>query len=327
MIWQTPAVLVLLVLLLPFWLLLRRIAGSSAGQPVADSRQLEQLPETLKSRAARLLFYWPLPVGALLIVALARPQMVSRETVVQAKAVDIVVALDLSSSMQAEDVRGESRLNAAKQALYSFIDKRVGDRIGLVAFAARAYQAAPLTLDHAWLKTAVTLLDTGAVEDGTAIGDAVLAGLRQLQGSKTGSRAMIMLTDGRSNTGFAPDRAASAAAAIGVKLHLVGIGSKGSALFPVADPLGGVTYRKLQADLDESTLKQLAAVSGGSYFKADGQGGLSAVLAEIDRLEKQPVEKKLFFHTKELFHLPLLAALVLLAAVYFLQHTLLRRGG
>lgn len=326
MTWHSPGFLALLLLLLPLWLFLRRNVQSSVCYTVADSRLLHNLPETLISRAARLLVYWQLPVAALLTVALARPQLVIRESTVQTRGADIVVALDLSSSMLAEDANGKNRLNAAKEALGSFIVKRSGDRIGLVVFAARAYQAAPLTFDHEWLQSAVKRLDIGTVEDGTAIGDAVLIGLRLLQNSKDNSRAMIVLTDGRSNTGATPYKAAAAAAALGVKLHFIGIGSKGSALFPVADPLGGVTYRSLKADLDEVMLKQLAAVSGGSYFKAGDQAGLTAVLSEIDRLEKQPVERKFFFQTSELFHLPMLAALFIMAAVLLL-HSTFRMGG
>ena len=329
MTFHTPYFLLLLPLLFPVWWYLRRRDKSEPVCLVADSAQVASLPVTFKVSAERLLRYWPLPVMGLLIVSLARPQMVRREETTRVRAADIMVVLDISSSMLAIDsvggASGKSRLKAAKEVLDTFVGTRSGDRIGLIAFAARAYQAAPLTLDHIWLKRAFDHLEVGAIEDGTAIGDGVTAALKRLQKSRNNSRAVILITDGRNNTGVSPLEAASAAAALGIKVHAIGIGSRGKALFPVADPLGGVMYRSLEADLDEAALKSVAAATGGAYFRADDQEGLYKVLGEISRLEKQPVEQKLIVMSSDIYQHPLLISLLLYVAAGMLQLTALRR--
>lgn len=324
-----PLVLALLPLLVPLGLILRRNLAHSFAHPVADGSLLPLLPETFRSRAARQLTYLRLPLLALLVIAMARPQAVSRETTVQTKAVDLAIALDLSTSMLAEDApqggERKSRATAAKEVLGDFLSRRSGDRIGLIVFAARPYPAAPLTRDHAWLQSAVERLRAGNVEDGTAIGDGLLAALNRLRNSPARSRAVILITDGRNNGGTPPDRAAAAAAALGIRVHTIGIGSRGTALFPVQDPLGGIIYRQVQADLDEAALRVIAATTGGSYFKADDQKGLARVFKEIDRLEKRPVEEKIYFSTRELFPFCLLGALALMLIDQMLRCTLLRR--
>jgi Ca-activated chloride channel family protein len=324
-----PLLLGLFFLLIPVLLLLRRQTGGEQSFPCADGNQIRQLPVTFRARTAGLLPWLRLPVLALLIIAMARPQALTRETSVKTKAVDLMVALDLSTSMLAEDSLSsgghKNRLTAAKEVLTDFLRKRPGDRIGLVAFAARPYAAAPLTLDHDWLKGAVDRLQVGDVEDGTAVGDGLLAALNRLRDKAAGSRAVILITDGRSNCGTPPAQAAAAAAALGVRVHTVGIGTIGTAVFPTEDPLGGISYRKVQADLDEATLRLIADTTGGRYFRADDQRGLALVLGEIDRLEKRPVEQKLFFSYRELFTFFVLAGLMLFLAGQLLGLTLLRR--
>lgn len=324
-----PYILLLLSVLLPLAIIQRRQTVLAPSLAVADGSQVMPLPETARSRMARLLPWLRLAVPALLIVALARPQTVTKETAVLTKAADLMIALDLSTSMLAEDSKqggsGKNRLMAAKDVLTDFLGKRTGDRIGLIAFAARPYPAAPLTQDHAWLKKAVERLRIGAVEDGTALGDGLLAALDRLRSSPAGSRAVILITDGRNNSGTSPDQAAAAAAALGIRVHTVGIGSAGTAFFPAEDPFGGVSYRQIQADLDESTLRMIAATTGGSYMKADDQPALERVFQAIDQLEKRPVEQKLFFSHRELFPYFAVAALVLFLAGHLLGMTLLRR--
>lgn len=333
---QDPHLLTLLVLLLPLAFLIRRRERRLASFPFAGAASVAALPDTLRCRLARMLPYLRLPVLALLIVALARPQAVQRETVLPSRGVDLVVALDLSSSMLAQELStappgagpqlGESRLAMAKGVLREFIKGRGTDRIGLVAFAARPYPAAPLTLDHRWLQGAIERLETGAIEDGTALGDAIMAALNRLRDKPAQSRAVILITDGRSNTGStSPALAAAAAKALGIRVHAIGIGSVGKAVIPVASPLGGTLLRQLDADLDEKTLGHIAAVTGGSYCRADGREVLARVFQQIDRLEKSPLREKAFFSYRELYPFPLLAALVLLWTGALLRQTLLRR--
>ena len=324
-----PLFLTLLIALIPLAIQLQRRTVRTYSIPIADGSQLLHFPETFRSRAARLLPLLWLPVLALLIVSLARPQMVIRETTVLTKAIDLMIALDLSTSMLAEDsTRGgtrKNRLAVAKEVVADFLQKRSGDRIGLIAFAARPYPAAPLTLDHIWLKGAVERLQVGLIEDGTAVGDGLLAALNRLRDKPAGSRAVILITDGRNNTGTAPDQAAAAAAALGIRVHTVGIGSTAMALFPTEDPLGGVSYRHIEADLDEQTLRMIAATTGGSYFRADRQHDLERVFTEIDRLEKRPVEEKIFFSYQELFPYFAVTGLLLSVSSSLLNLSLLRR--
>lgn len=325
-----PAILLLLPFLLPLALLMRHREGRRPAFPFPGSVGMEALPDTLRSRLARLLPYLRLLVLALAITALARPQAVERETKVRSQGIDLVVALDLSTSMLAEELRDkgqrENRLAMAKGVLRDFVRGRGNDRIGLVAFAARPYPAAPLTLDHDWLRTAIDRLDAGAIEDGTALGDAILAALNRLRGKPANSRAVILITDGRSNAGTtSPGLASAAAKALGIRVYTIGIGSRGPAAIPVASPLGGTLYRQVDADLDEIALRGIAAATGGSYFRADDRGVLTRVFKEIERLEKRPIEEKVFFSFRELYPPLLLAALAMLLLELSLRNTWLRR--
>lgn len=333
-----PQLLWLLLLLIPWALLLRRRARRAPALAVADAGQIAALPDTWRVRLRRQLPWLRLLILALAVIALARPQTVERETMARSEGVDLVVALDLSTSMLAEDLRGgeparhqagENRLDMAKAVLADFIRGRPADRIGLVAFAARPYPAAPLTLDHAWLREAVARLESGAIEDGTALGDAILTALNRLRGKpgaeRARSQAVILVTDGRSNAGdTTPQLAAAAARTLGIRVHAIGIGSRGAAVIPVDDPLGGTVYRQVRADLDEGVLREIATITGGGYFRADDAAGLAAVFREIDRLEKRPIEAKVHFAYGELFPRLLLAMLALLAAELTLRATLLR---
>lgn len=336
---QDPQLLWLLLLLIP-WVLLRRARTRRAPTlHLTDGAHLAALPDTLRARCARGLPYLRVLVLALAILALARPQVVERETKVRSEAVDLVVALDLSTSMLAEErqegAQRKNRLAMAKTVLADFIRGRSGDRIALVAFAARPYPAAPLTLDHDWLQAVVARLGTGTIEDGTALGDALLAALNRLRAqrgdsgtpTRAGSQAVILVTDGRSNAGAVPpQRAAAAAKALGIRVHTLGIGSRGRAVIPIEDPLGGVIYRPVQADLDEAVLREIAAVTGGAYFRADDPQGLAQVFREIDRLEKRPIERTVHLSHAEYFSPLLLFALTLLALEIALGATLLRTG-
>lgn len=335
---QDPQFLLLLLLLLPWMLLrLRRERGMPVHR-IADGARVASLPDTPRARSARYLPFLRLLILVLAILALARPQVMERETRVRSEGVDLVVALDLSTSMLAEGTQGseprKNRLTMAKEVLAEFVRGRSGDRIGLIAFAARPYPAAPLTLDHEWLQAAVARLETGAIEDGTALGDAILAALNRLWDAsgnslddrRMKSRAVILITDGRGNAGtVSPRMAASAARTLGVRVHAIGIGSRGPAVIPVEDPLGGILYRRVEADLDETVLREIAAATGGGYFRADDRDVLARVFREIDRIEKRPMEEKVFFSYRELFSPLLLGVLLLGMAELTLRTTLLRK--
>lgn len=325
-----PAILLLLLLLWPLAILLHLRERRRPAFPVSGSVRPSALPDTLRTRFARLLPFIRLPVLALAVIALARPQAVERETKVRSEGVDLVVALDLSTSMLAEDSggkgKGKNRLAMAREVLGNFIRERHGDRLGLVAFAARPYPAAPLTLDHDWLLKTIDRLDAGSIEDGTALGDAILAAMNRLRDRPAKSRAIIIVTDGRNNAGASSTQlAASAARTLGIRVHAVGIGSRGPAVIPVESPLGGTVYRQVDADMDEATLREIAAITGGSYFRADDPAALARVFRVLDRLEKRPAEEKVFFTFRELYPPFLLAALALLLLEWSLRHAWLRR--
>ncbi len=334
-----PQLLLLLLLLPPWvWLIARR-ARRAAALHLPDGAQIEALPDTLRSRLARFLPVLRVLLVALAITALARPQVIERETKVRSEGVDLMVVLDISTSMLAEDLRARApvknvprgdapprnRLAMAKSVLAGFIRGRPADRIGLVAFAARPYPAAPLTLDHDWLLGAVTRLQTGAIEDGSAIGDALLAALNRLRDRPAASRAVILVTDGRNNAGAAtPDLAAAAARTLGIRVHAIGIGSRGPAVIPIEDPLGGLLYRRVDVDLDEANLRGIAATTGGSYFLAEDRGSLVEVFRAIDRLESRPIEEKALFAYRELYTGLLLGVLALLMGDLALRASWLR---
>jgi Ca-activated chloride channel family protein len=326
---QNPQFLALLFLAIPLLIAQRTAKVRAPSLPIADVGLLSHIQETLRSRAIRLLPWLRFFALLLLVIALARPQNLVRETRVLTKAVDIMIALDVSSSMLAQDFAysesAKNRLFMAKEVLGTFLSRRSGDRIGLIAFAALPYSAAPLTLDHVWLKSAVDRLQVGRVEDGTAVGDALLAALNRLRNKKNYSRIVILVSDGRSNTGTPPEKAAAAAAALGIRVHTVGIGSKGEAFFPVDDPLGGVSYRRMEADLDETALRAIASTTGGSYFHAEDQRGMEQVFQDIDRLERHAIEQKVYYSSQELFPYFVFAALFLLLTGVLLGLTLLRR--
>lgn len=327
MTFHDPLALVLLFPLLLIFIIQRRKSANAILFPaVAD---LSALPKTLRQRSAQILPWMSATALTLAVIALARPQAVNTETTVISKGVDIVLAIDLSTSMLAVDrgerTTGASRLTIAKKVAGEFINRRTVDRIGVVAFAARPYPVAPLTLDHDWLATVLDRLEIGNIEDGTALGDGILAAVNRLRSSRAGSRAVALMTDGRSNVGeISPGAAASAARALGIRVHTIGIGAKTPALFPVTNPLGGIIWREVNADLDEAALREIADITGGRSFRANDASGLRSVFQEIDRLEKRPIEEKQRRNVHELFTPLLMAALLLAMFSLTLRATWLR---
>jgi Ca-activated chloride channel homolog len=241
-----------------------------------------------------------------------------------------VVAVDLSTSMLAEDfeLKGQrvNRLVIAKDVLEKFIQKRPNDRIGLVAFAGRAYIAGPLTLDHDFLLTNLQRLDIGVLEDGTAIGSAMMAALDRLRDIQSKSKIVILMTDGQSNAGKVPPlTAAEVAQTLGVKVYTVGVGSHGMADMPYVDVFGMRRYRRVPVDIDEETLQKIADRTTGKYYRADDAEKLRQIYAEIDQLEKTEVEVKKFQHYREVFGWFAWPALGFVLLELLLANTVMRR--
>jgi len=266
----------------------------------------------------------------LLVMALARPQAGSVETRVHREGVDVVLALDVSGSMLAEDFtlegRRANRLEAVKRVVREFVGDRPDDRIGLVLFSARPYTQTPLTLDHGWLLEHLERAKVGMIEDGTAVGSALAVATNRLRASTAPGRFVVLLTDGVSNTGtITPQTAAEAAAALGIKVYTVGAGSEGMAPYPVRDLFGNTVYRPVPVEIDEKTLRAIADKTGAHYFRATDTDSLRAVYAEIDRAEKAPFEAPEFEEWREAYAWLLWPALALVLAEVGLGHTVLRR--
>ena len=278
------------------------------------------------ARGRHALFGLRLFVLALLLVAFARPQTGVTAEDVATDGIDIVLVLDLSSSMLAEDLE-PNRIGAARQVAADFVRGRPNDRIGLVVFAGEAFTQAPLTLDHRVVTTLIEELEVGVIEDGTAIGMGLATAVKRLGDSSAESKVIVLLTDGRNNRGsIDPATASQMAQALGVRIYAVGAGARGAARMPVDDPLFGRRYVSMQVDVDDEALGELASLTGGRYFRATDRESLERVYEEIDALETTEIEMTSFTRYGELFHLPLGVGLGLLLLEAALGRTVLRRA-
>ena len=260
-----------------------------------------------------------------LLTAFARPQTgITGENVV-ARGIDIVLALDVSSSMLAEDLE-PNRIEAAKVVAADFARGRRNDRIGLVIFAGKAFTQAPLTLDHSVVTSLIADLEVGMVEDGTAVGMGLATAVKRLEASDAASKVVVLLTDGRNNRGeIDPLTAAQAARALDVRVYTIGAGSRGTARVPVTDPLRGTRYTTTRVDVDEPSLRATAETTGGRYYRATDRESLESIYGEIDELETTEIEVENFTRYGERFRIPLLAGWVLLLAELVLARTWLMR--
>jgi Ca-activated chloride channel family protein len=322
---EDPVVLGLIVLV-PVLLWLRmRGTGQSASvrysaveevkeSGVGQSRFAHRVPTILRGLAL-----------AAFIVALARPQTGITTENVLTEGIDIVLALDVSSSMLAEDLE-PNRLEAAKAVATDFVTGRRNDRMGLVAFAGQAFTQAPLTFDYGVVQSLLGELDIGMIEDGTAVGMGLATAVKRLQASDAASKVVILLTDGRSNRGeIGPVTAAQMAQALGVRVYTIGAGSRGTARVPVPDGFGGTRYASMQVDIDEITLQEVAELTGGQYFRATDTESLAAIYSEIDELERTEIEVENFTQFGEEFPIPLGIGFILLLTELGLAQTALRK--
>lgn len=261
----------------------------------------------------------------LLVVAFARPQTGVTSESVLTEGIDIVLVLDISTSMLAEDLE-PNRLGAAKAVAADFVSGRRDDRVGVVAFAGQAFTQVPLTLDYGVVTKLLGELETGMIEDGTAVGMGLATAVKRLQASSADSKVVILLTDGRSNRGeIGPVTAAQMAEALGVRVYTIGAGSRGTARVPVANRLGGRSYANMQVDIDEQALREIAETTGGRYFRATDTESLAAIYEEIDELERTEMEVENFTQYAEEFPLPLGLGLLLMLGELGLSRTVLRK--
>ncbi len=322
--------LLLLLLLLPVLAFLRGRFGGTAGVSFSTTSSLVKLGQRRRSRAGAFLAGLSYLALASLIIALARPQLGKEITRVQASGVDIMLVLDVSRSMLAEDFtigsQRANRLEATKRVTEQFIRERPTDRIGIVAFAGRPYLVSPLTLDHDWLIRNLERLRIGLVEDGTAIGSAIASAANRLKDKEAKTKLIVLLTDGDNNSGkVMPLTAAEAAHALGIRIYAIGAGTVGEAPFPFQDAFGRTIYRNVPVEFDEKTLEQIAALTDGRYFRATDTKSLETIFSEIDKLEKSKIEVERIAQYRDLFPWFLLVGLIGLSLEILLSQTLWRR--
>ncbi len=262
----------------------------------------------------------------LLIICFARPQSNHTEDEIITEGVDIVLAMDISSSMLAEDFKPNNRLEAAKLVAKSFIEGRKNDRIGMVVFASQSFTQCPLTLDYGILLNFLQQIESGMIDDGTAIGMAIANAANRLRDSKAKSKIVILLTDGQNNRGqLDPVTAAQVANAFGIRIYTVGVGKRGTAMYPVDDPIFGKRYVQMPVQIDEETLQEIASLTKGKYYRATDREALVQIFSEIDQLEKTKIEVKQYTRFRELFASFLFAALFAVVTEVVVSNTKFRK--
>jgi Ca-activated chloride channel family protein len=279
---------------------------------------------SMKERLRHLPFILRMSALTLAIIALARPQSTSKGENVYSEGIDIVLALDISGSMLAEDFQ-PNRIEAAKNVAQDFISGRTNDRIGLVIFSGESFTQCPLTVDYEVLKTLIKPLKSGMIEDGTAIGLGLANAVNRLRESKAKSKVIILLTDGVNNRGeIDPITAAQIAQSYDIRVYTVGVGTIGEAPYPVQTPFG-IRYQMVPVEIDEKVLNQVADMTEGKYFRATDNKKLRSIYQEIDRLEKTRIEVRSYRRYTELFYSFAFIALFLMIGDIGLSNTWLRK--
>ncbi len=314
--------LLLLVPLLVLWYILRH-KKQEAAVSFSDLKGMAKLPKTWKAYLRHLLFALKMAALALLIVALARPQSSSTNSTSNIEGIDIVMAMDVSGSMLARDLKPD-RLTAAKNVASDFVKGRPSDRMGLVIFSGETFTQVPLTTDHGVMLNMLGEMKNGLIDDGTAIGDGLATAVSRLKDSEAISKVVILLTDGLNNAGSVdPYTAAEMAKIFGVRVYTIGVGTYGTAPYPVQTPFG-TQIQQVKVEIDEKLLTQMANMTGGKYFRANNNKKLDEVYQEIDKLERSKIEVTEFRRLHEEFY-PLVAwALALLLLEFLLRKTIFR---
>ncbi len=331
MVFESPIFLSLFILL-PLLALFLWWQHKRAASPALHFTAIEgarQMPRTLSVKLLPLLKVIRFIVIALLIFALARPQLLQSQERRYAEGVNIFLALDVSESMRAEDFNDVNRLQTAKSVIRDFLNFRESDRIGLVVFSGESYTLCPLTLDYtiiAELLDGVEVELGGQLRAGTAIGDAIATTSHRLRTSDTKSKIVILLTDGENNLGtIEPDTAAALAQSLGIRVYTIGMGKEGGTRIPHEDTTFGKRYTDVVTYLDEETLQTIANTTGGRYFRAKDQQSLKHVYTEIDKLEKTKFKVVHYTGRQEMVVYFLMPAALLFALEIFLSNTVLRK--
>jgi Ca-activated chloride channel homolog len=279
--------------------------------------------KTMRQRLLHLPVILRLLAISVFIVAMARPQSTSKSQSVNSEGIDIILCMDISGSMLAEDFK-PNRIEASKKVALDFIEGRENDRVGLVIFSGESFTQCPITTDHAVIKNLFKSVNSGLLVDGTAIGEGLATAVSRLKDSKAKSKVVILLTDGVNNAGsVAPATAGEIAKTFGIKVYTIGVGTNGYAPYPVKTPFG-IQYQNMEVQIDEDVLRQIAAETGGKYFRATDNSKLKQVYADIDRMEKTIIEVTEFRKKGEEFLPLVIAGLLLLLAEGFSRFTFLK---
>ncbi|MDD5644241.1 MAG: VWA domain-containing protein [bacterium] len=318
----------LLVPLLGFYWSRKRAGG---GIVFSSVENIKKSAGSVKAKGKFVLNVLRMLSLGIFIVALARPRAVIEETKIPIETIDVLIVLDISTSMTLPDLEENnsyvSRMDVAKKVLSEFIENRVADRLGLVIFSRYAFSVCPSTLDHTYLLERVKTVQPGMIEDGTAIGSAISTAVNKLKNSEAKSRVIILITDGANNIfTIDPLDAANIAEKYGIKIYAVGVGSKGDKAIPIGrDLFGDIVYSKITAELDEELLRKIAEKTGGMYFRAIDADSLKNIFAKIDNLEKSEVKQKFYMQYREFYPHFIAAGLAVLFLYLILVNTVFRK--
>ncbi len=317
-----PAFLWLLVLvpaIITYYILRQQKTLASVRMP--DSNAFSNSGKSFRNWLRHVLFAFNTTAIMLLVIVAARPQKTDRFQDVTTEGIDIILTLDISGSMLARDFKPD-RLEASKNVATEFISGRPYDRIGLVVFSGESFTQCPLTTDHAVLINLMRELKSGMIEDGTAIGNGLATAVNRIKDSEAKSKVIILLTDGVNNRGeIAPATAADIAKTFGIRVYTIGVGSMGTAPYPVQTPFG-VQYQNMPVEIDEAILREISQKTGGRYFRATDNNKLVQVYAEIDKMEKSKIDVRQFTRREEKFMIPAAIAFALLALEILLRLTI-----
>jgi len=325
MTFHNPEYLFLLLLLIPivFWYVWE-LHKSDASLQISAHRNLKQFPQSKKIKLRHIPFVLRTLVIACLIIALARPQASNSWRTQNTEGIDIMMALDISSTMLAGDIK-PTRLEAAKSVATEFILSRPNDNIGLVIFARESFTQCPLTTDHAVLVNLFNGVNNGMIEDGTAIGLGLANAVNRIKDGKSKSKVIILLTDGSNNSGdIAPITAAEIAKTFGIRIYTIGVGTHGVINIPVSTPMG-IQYQRVQSEFDAKSLENIANLTGGKYFGATDNSKLRNIYQEIDKLEKTRIKIQQYSKKDEQFYLFSIFAFVFLILEILLRNTVFRK--
>jgi Ca-activated chloride channel family protein len=326
--WANPQWLWLLLLLIPIigyhvWKIWFK---QSPSLTFSDTSGLKDLSGNWRSYGVWLSPILQWIAFALVVMAIARPQYENTTIERNAEGIDIVLTLDISTSMKAEDLK-PNRLEAAKNVAEDFINKRISDRIGLVLFARQSFTMVPPTLDYSLLKRLMGDVEMGTIEDGTAIGMGIATAVNRLKESEAESKIIILLTDGQNNSGeIDPVTAADLARSYDIKIYTIGAGTRGTAPYPVQDPIFGNRYQNIEVNIDEEMLNQIADMTGGAYFRATDTERLEEIYNQIDQLEKSEIEEIIYTDYQDLYPRFLLPGIVILILALVSEQFVFRKA-